>query len=370
MDREARRSDPEIGHEAVRARMAIPSDRLHLRGQRDGIGFARDATTMAAVWNAAAQPPHPASLGPDPGPEDRPIVGAIAPHDDYLYAGRVCRRALERIEAKIVLVIGVFHAYQRFELPEQLIFDPFWFWHTPDGPVAAADLRNDLIEQILRVAAIDSSIHEYEHSIEAVVYWLKHAHPDVTIVPVLAPAGRLGALEFYARQLSGALVECMRSEGLEFGKDVAIVISADAIHYGADFNETRFGPGGKEAHDEAMAFDRRILTEFLAGEITPRRVEELYNTFVDPNDVHRYQWTWCGRFSIPFGLMVFGITASAFGMRPIGWPLAYETSVSAPPLDVHMPPLGTTAPATFDHFVGYPAVSITFAPLAASGDRP
>jgi hypothetical protein len=32
-----------------------------------------------------------------------PAIGAIAPHDDSLYAGRVLRRALERIEANTVV---------------------------------------------------------------------------------------------------------------------------------------------------------------------------------------------------------------------------------------------------------------------------
>jgi hypothetical protein len=39
--------------------------------------------------------------------------------------------------------------------------------------------------------------------------------------------------------------------------------------------------------------------------------------------------------------------------------------MSAPPLDVDMPPLGVTAPASYEHFVGYPAVAFTFAPLAS-----
>jgi len=44
-----------------------------------------------------------------------------------------------------------------------------------------------------------------------------------------------------------------------------------------------------------------------------------------------------------------------------GWPLSYETSISGAPLDVDMPPLGFTAPASYEHFVGYPAVAFTFA---------
>jgi hypothetical protein len=65
--------------------MAIPSVG-RMRGLKDGVGFATNAETMAAVYAASALPPHPAPLGPDP---PGPIVGAIGAHDVFLVAGRV-----------------------------------------------------------------------------------------------------------------------------------------------------------------------------------------------------------------------------------------------------------------------------------------
>ena len=45
--------------------------------------------------------------------------------------------------------------------------------------------------------------------------------------------------------------------------------------------------------------------------------------------------------------------------RADAWPLAYETSLSAPELPLREVGLGVTAPATLEHFVGYPAVAFT-----------
>ena len=42
-----------------------------------------------------------------------------------------------------------------------------------------------------------------------------------------------------------------------------------------------------------------------------------------------------------------------------GWPIGYATSVKWPELPVRELGLGSTAPATLQHFVGYPAVAFT-----------
>src|SRR5689334_10920438 len=102
--------DPSLTPESIRAAMAIPST-ASMRGLKDGIGFARTPEAMAAVVAASSgEPAWP--LGPVP---DAPWIGAICPHDDFMYAGRSYRRALEGITAKTVIVIGTFHAWRKFE---------------------------------------------------------------------------------------------------------------------------------------------------------------------------------------------------------------------------------------------------------------
>jgi AmmeMemoRadiSam system protein B len=355
----------ELTSEAIRSGMAIPSED-GLRGQKDGIGFARDAATMAAVYEAAALPPVLAALGPEPGPDDGPILGAICPHDDYLYAGRVYRRALERITAKTVIVIGVFHAYRKFDL-HGILLDDYDAWRTPDGPAGCSPLRELVLARFPGILRVSSPAHDHEHSIEPIVSWLKHRNRNVEILPVLAPTEQLDLVAIFAAFLARPLVEAVTSSGLRFGHDVQVVISADAVHYGPDFGETRFGVDAG-AHERASAEDRRILREILSGPLSSDMSYNAMSAFVDPWKPDAYRWPWCGRFSVPFGLELLGSIANELGTEARAWPLAYETSLSMPPLDVHMPPLGTTAPATPDHFVGYPAVAFTLTPLVPTSE--
>jgi hypothetical protein len=88
------------------------------------------------------------------------------------------------------------------------------------------------------------------------------------------------------------------------------------------------------------------------------RARTLYEAFVDPKEPDTYRLPWCGRFSIPFGMLLLRATATALEMPvPEGKPVAYATSVGAPELRLREAGLGETAPANLYHFVGYPAVA-------------
>src|SRR5262249_11828958 len=80
--------------------MATPSTD-EVRGQLDGVGYARTPEAMAKVWELAAKAPPP--LGPLPAPG---VVGAIGPHDDYVYAARVDRELYPLVTAKTVVLVG------------------------------------------------------------------------------------------------------------------------------------------------------------------------------------------------------------------------------------------------------------------------
>ena len=108
-----------------------------------------------------------------------------------------------------------------------------------------------------------------------------------------------------------------------------------------------------------MARDRELLAGPLSGTVTPKKIRALYESFVDPENPDEYRLTWCGRFSVPFGMLLLRHLARMSG--PVtGWPVAYATSVGAPELPVHDVGLGATAPASLQHFVSYPAVAYTF----------
>jgi MEMO1 family protein len=341
----------------VRKEMAIPSTD-DVRGQRDATGYASTAAQMARVWELSAAPPPPESLGPAPPPG---VAGVICPHDDYLYAGRVDRTMLPLVTARTVVIVGVFHRYRLFAAHDTLVFAPYRAWRAPDGEIPVSPLRGELLAALPPGGAVqDAAMHDSEHSVEAIAYWLKHIDPDVEIVPILVPAARFERFQQLAGQLGAALATSMRSHGWKLGRDVAVVISADAVHYGADFDHTPFGAGGIEVYTKACARDRALLTGPLSGTVDDAHARAFFAACVNPDDPGRYTLTWCGRFSIPFGLLLLARTAADLHLpAPMAHPVAYATSVGTPELPVRDIGMGATAPDSLYHFVGYPGVAIT-----------
>ena len=338
----------------TRATMGIASTD-GVRGQRDAVGYASKPEQMEKVWELSAEGPAPDRLGPSPPPG---VLAVLSPHDDYIYAGRVYRAVLPLVTARTVIVVGVFHSYRKYRVRDRIVFGPYGAWRTPDGPVKVSALRDELLAAMPEADVLqDAAAHDAEHSIEAEVYWLRHADPSVEIVPILAPAASFERIEAIAKRLGDALAASMRKRSWQLGRDVAIVISADAVHYGPDFDQVPFGDGGIDAYTKAVARDRGLLTGPFAGPMTVAKVRELYGDFVDPENPDTYRMSWCGRFSIPFGMLLLRRACEGLGVAPPrGMPLCYATSISAPELRVSDVGLGATAPSNLYHFVGYPGV--------------
>lgn len=346
--------------EEVRKGMGIPS-KGDLRGQQDAVGFASNPGQMAKVWEASSLPPAPESFGPVPASG---VAGLICPHDDYLYAGRVYRQVLPLVTARTVILIGVFHKYRRFGAKDALVFDPYRAWRSPDGEIKVSGLREELLSRLPAQDFIqDAAMQDSEHSVEAIAYWLKHQDPAVEILPVLMPSASFTRFQELASHLGKALAERMKAHGLALGRDVAIVISSDGIHYGTDFKYTPYGNGGVEAYTRAVARDRELLNGPLAGPVSSAKALDFFSAVVNPQAPDDYRMPWCGRFSIPFGLLLLEATAreTKAGM-PVGQPVAFGTSISFPQLPVKEPGLGVTAEANLHHFVSYPGAAYTLAP--------
>ena len=342
--------------EQVRADMNIPSVSLDLRGQVDSVGFASTAAQMAKVWELSAAPPAPDSFGLRPAPG---VVAVLCPHDDYLYAGRVYRRTLPLITARRVILVGVFHRYRRFGERDRLVFDNYRAWRTPDGPVPVSGLREALLSHLAPEDFVQSAaMHDSEHSLEALVYWLRHLRPDLEIVPVIVPAAKFDRLQELAAHLAAALGTTMMAHDWQLGRDVALAISTDGVHYGPDFKYVPYGDGGVTAYRKATEKDRVILAGPLSGTRTSGKVRDLYADFVNPKKTDEYRLTWCGRFAVPMGLLLLERLSRDLGPLT-GHPVAYATSVGWPELPVRDLGLGATAPSNLYHFVGYPAVAFT-----------
>jgi AmmeMemoRadiSam system protein B len=260
-----------------------------------------------------------------------------------------------------VVLVGVFHRYRRFGVRDVLVFDSSRAWRAPDGEIPTSPLRDEVLRRMPPGSAIQSAaMHDSEHSLEALAYWLRHQRPDLEILPVIVPAARFDRLAELGRALGGALAEACRARGLALGRDVAFAISTDGVHYGSDFSFTPFGEGGVDAYVKATAQDEAILRDLVAGPVTEERVAALSARFVDPVAPDTYRLTWCGRFAVPLGMLALGELARATGLGQVSAvPIAYATSVGAPELPVRDLGLSETAPANLYHFVGYPAAAIT-----------
>jgi AmmeMemoRadiSam system protein B len=341
--------------------MAIPSHG-DVRGRIDSTGYALHAAQMAAAFERSALPPAPDSLGPAPA---RGVAAILCPHDDFSFAGRVYRRVIPLVTARTVIVIGVFHGYRRFGEHDRLIFDPYARWTAPDGPVPVSPLRDALLRRMPKEDWVqDAACHDAEHSVEPLVCWLRHVNPDLEIVPIIVPAAKFERLQALGDHLGAALDAELAARGWQLGRDVAIAISADAIHYGPDFKQTVFGAGGREAYDRAVEKDRGLLTGPLKGPVTTDKIRTLYATFVDPDHPDDYRWTWCGRFSVPLGLLTLQRATRDHG-GAVALPVAYGTSVGWPEIGLRDVGMAPTSPCNLYHFVGYPGVAFE----VASRDR-
>ena len=145
------------------------------------------------------------------------------------------------------------------------------------------------------------------------------------------------------------------------GRDIVLISSADAVHYGdAGWGGRSYADFGTDVDGYRKAVDRDIhLAELtLCGPVTRPKLENFLYACVDRSDVMRYKLTWCGRFSVPFGVNVASRVREELDQPGLtGTFLGYGTSVGEISLDLdEIPALGTTAPNNLHHWVGYVAI--------------
>ncbi len=296
------------------------------------------------------------SVGLDAGSR---FVAAISPHDDYIYASRAYVHVYPYIKAKHVILVGVAHKARDFpHVENKLVFDTFNAWQGPYGAVPVSPIRDALSEALGSDGVVGDDLAHIEHSVEGMIPFLQHYNRDVQIVPVLVPYMSFERLTELADKAADALDEIMEKRGLKLGEDVAILVSSDSVHYGDE------GWGGKNfadfgvdqaGYDKAVERDQRFVSDYLVGEVTPGKLSSLYSELL-MDDPHEYRVTWCGRFSIPFGLALLHNLVENDGSKPKGHLLKYATTLDPGAEDPGVPGLSVTAPATLRHWVGFVSV--------------
>jgi AmmeMemoRadiSam system protein B len=343
---------------------ATPATRGGVRRPVDEVGYTHSAEGIGKVIDLAME------LEKHRFAENRQLLGvadhhvfagAISPHDDYRYAARVFVHVYPHIRARHVVAVGVAHKARDFPHVEgKLVLDSFDAWHGPYGDVRISPLRDDLLKGLSeedRVVCDD--LQAVEHSVEGMVPFLQHFNREAEIVSVLVPYMSWERLRELAEKTASVLGRAMDERGLVLGKDVAILISSDSVHYGdlgwGGKSFAAFGVG-QEGYDRGVERDRRLIGDYLAGPIALDRLEKLYRSLVK-EDFHEYEISWCGRFSIPFGVALLHLLPRPDGRPPVrGIPLSYGTTLDPGPFDPGVSGLGFTAEANLRHWVGFAAI--------------
>jgi AmmeMemoRadiSam system protein B len=283
-------------------------------------------------------------------------VAAVCPHDDHLLAARYYLHVLPHLaSAKTVVIFGVTHRAAREALgdPQKVILlDGYASWQAPGGPVLVdvglrKYLQSNLPAGFLKEGGRGFAV---EHSIEAMLPFLQHQNPKVRILPIMVTQADFKTMQEMADALAGVLNEFMSKNGLSLGRDITFVISNDATHYGPDFDYQPFGTDAR-AHRLAVEADRSLAERFLTGGVTAGKLESF------SAEVEKEGTPWCGRYTVPFGLLVVARLSEKSGRRLNGLLLRQGDSYLTGTLPAYGIGLGTTAPFSLKHWVDYLSIA-------------
>jgi MEMO1 family protein len=285
----------------------------------------------------------------------------ICPHDDYTYASWLYPAVLKNIKAGTVILIGVAHKAKKFNVEDKIVFDSYDGWSEPYGIVRISSLREKITHNLPKsVYIVHDSLHQAEHSLEAIVPFLQYYNKNVEIVPVLVPYMSFERLNETAGSLAQALIKVMEADNLMWSKDFAIVISTDAVHYGCeDWGGSDYAFYGCDSagYQKAFGHESEIINTSLAGDITKEKIRKFTTYTVQDTNYHAYKWTWCGRYSVPFGLLTSFYLAQNLRTGPVkGTLVGYTNSIDHDTIPVSDLKMGKTAGASIRHWVGYVAV--------------
>lgn len=284
----------------------------------------------------------------------------ICPHDDYAYVGYIYPSILRNIHAKTVIIIGVCHKARQYNLENKLIFDSFTQWKTPYGSAPVSGMRDKIIKQLDKsIYEINDEVQSEEHSVEAIIPVLQYYNKDVEIISILVPYSSYGVMNDIAKSLSLAIQEAALRSKLEWGKDFALVISSDAVHYGdEDWGGKNYADYGVDSagYCKAVNHEHEIMSSCLEGKILPEKIRKFTTYTVNDDDFKEYRWTWCGRYSVPLGLLTTYYLQELYGDNIKGTIVKYATSIDHPQVPLSETGMGVTAPANNRHWVGYAAI--------------
>ncbi len=285
------------------------------------------------------------------------LIGGISPHDDYLYAGPIYYPLFRNLRAKEVVIIGLVHGTVRKEMNNPhdiLIFDSYDRWQGPYGPVVPSRLR-DYLKANLPISSylVSNRAQDIEHSIEALVPFVQYYNRGATITPIMVSAMDSPKMAEVSGRLADLFAEYITKNKMKLGEDIVFLISTDANHYGADFNNTPFGDDDL-AHAKASENDRRIASTYLNGVMTPEKTQKLADEIRWDSTGQSGRPLWCGRYPVVFGLMTLVKLADRLQLGSVNSALLrYSDTWTCKVLPLQGTHMGLTAPFSLKHWVGF-----------------
>lgn len=284
----------------------------------------------------------------------------VYPHDDYTYVGWLYPALLKNIRSKTLIIFGVCHKAKQFNLEDKIIFDSFDYWQEPYGNIKPSSLREEIIKKLPSdIFIVYDSVQQAEHSVEALLPFLQYFDRDREIISILVPYMNYDRMKTLSSVLAKAIFEVMKEKNLIWGKDFSILISSDAVHYGdKDWGGKNFAVFGADSagYLKAVAKEHEIIDNCLIGKLTADKTRKFVDYTVREDDYREYKWTWCGRYSVPFGLLTSLELSKLNQNKLTGYFIGYSNSIDHSHVPVSDLGMGVTAPANINHWVGYAAV--------------
>jgi AmmeMemoRadiSam system protein B len=326
----------------------------------DTIGFAQYDWQMDSIMSRIEAMYLFEEYHPCDDKSEDPAKIIISPHDDYTYVGPLYPAVIHEIKADVVIMFGVAHKARLFGLENKLIFESNSSWKGPYKNARVSELREEITAALdTGMYIIDDSIHSVEHSLEALLPYLQYFNRKIEIVPILVPAMSFDRINQISDSLAIVISVIAKKHNLKWGKDFAFIISNDAVHYGnEDWGGQNLAPFGADTagYHQAISHEMEITSCTLCGKLNPDSIRRFNELTVDTNNFREYKWTWCGRYSVPLGLLTGYHLAEMAGDSLCGTKTGYLTSIDHPPVPVSDLGMGTTAPANLRHWVGYVGV--------------
>lgn len=329
------------------------NSQIKIRHLEDTIGFPQYKWQMDSILSRIAVEDQKAT--------SEISKAVICPHDDFAYAAGLYKKTLSGIKAKTVVLIGVAHKARNFDLKDKIIFGSFEEWKSAYGTIKISPLRDRLLSMIPdSIYIVHDKMIQLEHSLEAITPFLQQKNKSVEILPMLVPYNSFENIDTFSEEIAQALIKLLKENNMIYGEDLAVVISSDAIHYGnEDWGSSNLAPFGVDSLGTAKAYqkDLDIIDRYLTKEITKSGIKAFNKSTVKENNYMEYNWTWCGRYSIPFGLLMANKLNFLLHKEALNGTLVdYRSSIHNKHLQINDLGMGTTAPAKKTHWVGYAGI--------------